>query len=276
MNKKHLFITVFTTILLLVSAISSQNTEATKSKNKIEIATDPPSSFINAFDMAPGDKITSPLKVKNEGNVDFDYVISSRMQSGDELFYDKLVVSVYDIDGLLFRGNLDDLKLYPIGNINKFNHQNFSFEVEFPLDSGNEYQGKKSVVAFDFIAYSPTGDECDCFKPPFSNLLFNYQLGTTVPIKFDLLNMKNVNLKDVRLEITGPGPNNTNLKYEYTISEGNLEKKGNHFQTNFDSDEYPLIKNGKYQATVYVGNKIVCKRYFWAYENANRSNSSVQ
>jgi hypothetical protein len=271
--KKYILISIILLMTLLVIS-PFQKTEAKRQEFNLRISATPTSGFINAYNMNPGDKVSSLLKVNNDGNIDFNYVISSRKQFGNELFYDQLLVSVYDNDGVLFKGNLNDLKLYPIGSINKFDNQNLTFEVEFPLDSGNEYQGKNSVVAFDFIAYLPIGDECDCFKPPFSNLLFNYQLGTTVPIKFDLLGIKNVNQRDVRLEITGPGPNNTNLKYEYKSSKGNLEKNGNHFKTNFDSDVYPLIKNEKYTASVYVGSKAVCSRYFWAYESANRSNAS--
>lgn len=44
------------------------------------IATDPPNSFLKMDRMAPGDRVTASLTVKNTGQLDFSYKITAALQ----------------------------------------------------------------------------------------------------------------------------------------------------------------------------------------------------
>lgn len=63
------------------------------------IATDLPESFLKAVNMAPGDRVTANLTVKNIGQHDFSYKISASLEAGDVDLYNLLLLDLVDAAG---------------------------------------------------------------------------------------------------------------------------------------------------------------------------------
>jgi hypothetical protein len=115
----------------------------------IVIKTIPEKSFIIASNMAPGDLAKSQLTVKNEGQLDFSYDISAIKDNGDDLLYNVLNLQITDsIGNILYNGKLKDLQNMVLGNLGPGHDDVFGFQVNFPLECGNEYQDKGVAVTF--------------------------------------------------------------------------------------------------------------------------------
>ncbi|MDN3016816.1 hypothetical protein PH210_11475 [Paenibacillus sp. BSR1-1] len=269
--------------ILIVSLIHVRGTQANETEYNVDISTTPAEGFLIAENMAPGDKKTSILKVNNNGNLDFNYSVSSRQESGDVDLYNKILLKVSDSDGRLYEGTLKGFLSFPLGTIEIGGNDSLTFTAELPIDTGNELQGKSTKVAFDFSAIGheeqiPIGDQC--YEPPFSNRNFTLQQKSTVPIKFHLRdeygNLEEELLQNVRLEVTGPSSKGGVLKYVFVPKDGSLDfQKVNppHYHARFSTFDYPVVNDQWYTATVYVDNKEYCKKTFQVLQNGNRSNA---
>jgi hypothetical protein len=280
----YLSFLTFSFVILVVSYLLIQSTQADETVYNVDISTSPANGFLIAKNLAPGDKKTSILHVYNNGNLDFNYNVTSRQESGDINLYHKIILTVSDSQGLLYQGSLSGLSQFPLGTIVKAESKTLTFIAELPIDSGNEYQGKTATVAFDFTAVGheeqlPIGD--GCFEPPFSNRNFTLHQKSTVPIKFHLRDSSG-NFDDhfhdnVRLEITGPSVSGGTVNYEFTTQNGTLkfnqEVDEPHYEVRFSTWDYPVKTDGLYKATIYAGTKAVCQQEFYVLKQGNRSNA---
>ena len=103
---------------------------------------------------------------------------------------------------------------------------------------------------------------------------------STVPIKFHLRDtdgdLEKEILQNVRLEVTGPSPKESNIKYVFTQKNGELDFQKvdpPHYHAQFSPFDYPVVVNQWYTATVYVNDKEYCNRIFQVLEKGNRSNA---
>lgn len=112
----------------------------------------PSTSFLKADNMAPGDKVSSSLKLVNPDRRFSSILIKTRIQSGSNLFFKHLQLKVVMDKKLLYQGPLSNFQDFKI----KFpaESKQFLFTIQFPKDSSNEYQGLQTMVAFDFFAAS--------------------------------------------------------------------------------------------------------------------------
>src|SRR5690606_16632915 len=127
-------------------------TSATPSSEKIAISTNSSRSFINLENMVPGDKITKSLQVINEGNVDFNYKLSAEMESGDQVLFDNLKVTITDKDKDIYNGSIKELNTLNLGELLSFKKNDLLFTVELPKVAGNEVKNKTTVIGFNFVA----------------------------------------------------------------------------------------------------------------------------
>lgn len=276
-------IIAITFLLFLVSSIQVRGTQADETVYQVDITTTPAEGFLIAENLAPGDKKTSILKVNNNGNLDFNYSVSSRQESGDLELYNKILLKVSDTEGRLYEGTLNGFLDFPLGTIEIGGNDSLTFTAELPLDTGNGFQAKSTKIAFDFTAIGheeqiPIGDQC--FEHPFINRDFTLQNKSTLPIKFHLRdeygNLEYEILQNVRLEVTGPSPDGRTVKYVFVPKNGTLDfQKVNppHYHARFSTFEYPVVNDQWYTAIVYVDNKEYCKKTFQVLKNGNRSNS---
>lgn len=278
---KFIFISVviFLSLIMLVILFQVRDTKADESENEVDISTTPADFLFDVKNMKPGDWSTATLKINNEGNLDFNYSISSHKESGDSYLYNQFLVWVSDSDGLLYEGRLSDFVGFPLGTIAAKGSNTLTFKVELPYETGNEAQGKTASVTFALNAVGhkeeiPIGDQC--FEPPFSNRNFTQHQKSTVPIKFHIEGSDNEFQKDVRLEVTGPSISGGNVKYVFITEKENLDlQKVNppHYHAQFSPFGYPVMTDQWYTATVYVDNKVYCKKSFEVLEQGTRSNA---
>jgi hypothetical protein len=283
MRNYRLIFILISSMLLLVSLSSIKNTQADETVYKVDISTAPANGFLIANNMAPGDKETSILNVSNNGNLDFNYTISSRKEAGNADLYNKILLKVFDSEGQIYEGSLSGFLNFPLGTIAIGGRSAITITAELPIQTGNEVQGQSTTVAFDFTAIGheeqiPIGDEC--FEHPFINRNFTLQQKSTVPIKFHLRNsygnLETESLKNVRLEITGPSQSGSTVKYVFIPTNGTLDLqkvKPPHYHANFSTFDYPVVNDQWYTATIYVDNKLYCKRDFQVLKKGNRSNA---
>jgi hypothetical protein len=277
---KFIIILFISTLILLVSLLlQSRSTKADETVYKVDISTTPANGFLIAENMAPGDKKTSILKVSNKGNLDFNYSVSSRQESGDIDLYNRILLKVSDSDGPLYEGTLKGFLDFSLGTIPVGVDKSLSFTAELPIETGNEIQGKNTTVAFDFSAVGheeqvPIGDQC--FEPPFINRNFTLHPKSTVPIKFHLKDeygdLEDDFLQNVRLEVTGASPSGGSLTYVFTPKNETLDfqkVKPPHYHARFSTFDYPVVTNQWYTATVYVDNKEYCTRTFQVLKKGN-------
>jgi hypothetical protein len=278
---KYIFISAAILLsMTMIFLIQVKDTKANESDYEVDISTTPAEFLFDVKNMKPGDWTTSTLEVNNDGNLDFNYSISSHQESGDRYLYNQFLVWVSDSEGLLYEGKLTDFSAFPLGTIAAKGSNTLTFKVELPYETGNEAQGKSTSVTFELNAVGhkeeiPIGDQC--FEPPFSNRNFTQHQKSTVPIKFHIEGSeKNMIQKNVRLEVTGPSTSGDKVKYVFTTEKENLDlQKVNppHYHAQFSPFDYPVMTDQWYTATVYVDNKVYCDRTFQVLMQGNRSNA---
>ncbi|MYL34529.1 LPXTG cell wall anchor domain-containing protein [Pontibacillus yanchengensis] len=155
-HKSNSFIKVlifFTLIFVSIVVYTPYNkTNATESSPIIDIATSPSQRIIELTNMKPGDKVMSNLKVLNKGNKDFDYVVSARMGGGDSDLYNRLLLKVYTGNKVLYNDNLKNFKSLNPRSLKTNTNEKLGFQIQFPHDLGNEFQGLGTSILLTFSA----------------------------------------------------------------------------------------------------------------------------
>lgn len=105
------------------------------------------------------------------------------------------------------------------------------------------------------------GEECEVyaiFEPPITNDKFVLRDGSTVPIKFHLVDGEGIPFTEERsvdLEVIGPAPDGLPASYVFDLSDGTLRyddaEDPPHYVTNFSTRRYPVMDGGEYVAIVY-------------------------
>jgi LPXTG-motif cell wall-anchored protein len=164
--KSKLFkvIILYSCIALTVVFLPIGNTGAVESPVEIDIATSPSEYLFIVGNMKPGDWANRVITVKNSGNKDFDYATEAKYESGSETLYNQLDLQVSDANGLLFDGKLSDLKGLDTRSLASLSEEKLTFNVLFPSESGNEFQGLATEVALIFTAEAEPGE-----NPPEEN-----------------------------------------------------------------------------------------------------------
>lgn len=119
----------------------------------VVIGTEPTSAAFNVKNLAPGTTESATIRVRNTGNLDFNYRISAAKKKGYSAVYNALTIVITDpSDGaVLYNGPLSQLtagpELLPAGR-----DQRLEFKVGLPAESGNELQDTYCSVDFTFDA----------------------------------------------------------------------------------------------------------------------------
>lgn len=138
----------FMIVFLMSFSFYTQKGEAAE-QNHLNINILPASSFIHVENLAPGDEITSSLKVETSDRLGADITLDARMISGSRTLYHELQLAVSTEDQLLYKGSLADFQNRKITAVDRKGRTIF-FTVSFPKQSGNEFQKQTTNVAFDF------------------------------------------------------------------------------------------------------------------------------
>jgi hypothetical protein len=164
MRKKLFGLAAILSVIFIIFFYQINGTKA-QNQSQIDIETDPTVQLFNVTNMKPGDWATKTLLVQNRGNLDFDYIMSSKFTSGSELLFNHLLLSVTDDKGfILYHGKLSDLKSIDRRYLKSFSEEKLYFKIEFPIELGNEFQGLHTEVSFDFNAQESTESDFDFNK----------------------------------------------------------------------------------------------------------------
>lgn len=144
----------------------------------VEISTSPASAFITYSSMAPGDKVTQPLTVSNDGDLELRYAVTSLATNADskglraqlDLTIKSGVTTCtnaeFDTDGTLLYG-ADVLGSDPAINVIGDPTQGddsgdrtlaasasevLCFQVELPQGTGDAFQDATTTATFEFEA----------------------------------------------------------------------------------------------------------------------------
>lgn len=119
----------------------------------ITIGTEPTSAAFNVQNLAPGTSESATIRVRNGGNLDFNYRITPAKKKGYSAVYNALTARITDAaDGtILYNGPLSQLAAGPV-LLQAGGDQQLQFTVGLPSECGNELQDSYCSVDFTFDA----------------------------------------------------------------------------------------------------------------------------
>lgn len=112
----------------------------------------------------PPSEARQPLKIKNTGESDFQFSISSEFGGGDPRLFDILKLNIVDNEGIeVYSGNLKNLNDQALGTIRPGSSKTFNFTLELPEVVDNSYQALNTSFQFNIAASgdSSTGPSMD-------------------------------------------------------------------------------------------------------------------
>lgn len=147
------FIKVSTFIfgLFFILVFQSSMISASAAENEIDIETIPDRYTFNISKMIPGDWASRTLTIQNRGKKDFNYYAEAKFLDGSTKLYNVFSLKVWDSQGILFDGKLNEFGGHNPRFLKSSSQEDLKFEVKFPYELGNEYQGLSFKFEIRFI-----------------------------------------------------------------------------------------------------------------------------
>jgi LPXTG-motif cell wall-anchored protein len=136
---------------------------------EIDISTSPHKVLFDINNAKPGDTFTKVLKVESNGGKDFNYLFSNRFLTGSEKFYESLILSVTDNLGEIYNGKLIDFEKLAPRVLKSGTKEELSFNIYFPYELGNDYQGLSCEFEFKFYVEGTIGGVLPADGPKLPN-----------------------------------------------------------------------------------------------------------
>ncbi|HHY74888.1 MAG TPA: LPXTG cell wall anchor domain-containing protein [Bacillus bacterium] len=154
MKSLKILFTLMTVIIIFCSNSLIINAEENK---ELDIGVTPDRFLFEISNMKPGDLAKRKLTVQNLGKRDFTYNTAAEFIGGSKKLYEEFLLKVSDSNGILHEGNLKDFKGLKPRFLKSKHEEDLLFELEFPYELGNEFQGLAFEVEFKFIVegYDP-------------------------------------------------------------------------------------------------------------------------
>ncbi len=154
MNLLKMLLTFILLFLIMASFSIKVNADTRK---ELDIETLPDSYLFNLSNLKPGDLAIQKLTIQNIGKRDFTYNTTAEFKGGDEKLYNEFLLKVSDSNRILHDGKLKDFTGLAPRFLKSMNEEDLMFELEFPYELGNEFQGLGFEVEFKFIVegYDP-------------------------------------------------------------------------------------------------------------------------
>jgi len=147
----------------------------TFSTGTVGISTEPAKELVTFEDMAPGDQVTNPIKVSNDGSLELRYAVTSTTTENTLAGELDLTVKTevkectnegFDKDGTVIYGPGDlgsEKGINVIGDpaqgeqkedrtLKPGEGEELCFSVQLPSSTGNSYQGLSTTATFSFEA----------------------------------------------------------------------------------------------------------------------------
>lgn len=142
MNMKWKLVLVYSMLILIaILFIPVSSTTANDESIKVDLVTTPANLLFDVRNLKPGDVIKRTLIIENHGNVDVDYATKANFLAGSKKLYKQLKLWVTDNESVLYEGSLSEFHELDKRKLNLTKPDELHFYVEFPYESGNEFQG---------------------------------------------------------------------------------------------------------------------------------------
>lgn len=161
----------FILIIIMFLFLSTNGVLVEASSYEYDIGVSHDTALFNLSNLKPGDQVSKKLTVQNRGWRDFTYYTEANFKGGSKALYNQFRLKVSDSDRVLFHGYLKDFTSIEPRFLKAGSEEDLKFEVLFPPELGNKYQGKwfKYEIKFMVKGYGdqtpdPPGPEDP--KPP--------------------------------------------------------------------------------------------------------------
>lgn len=152
MSVKKLFVIISGLLVLLIMInFSLVPIQASNEVDQIDLSTTPESQLFKIENMKPGDWLTRELVIRNNSNESLNYDMLAKYVSGSEKLYNQLTLEVLKDDEQIFKGKLSEFTGFTKRTLAESKEETLTFTVEFPPESGNEFQGLQTEMSFQFL-----------------------------------------------------------------------------------------------------------------------------
>ncbi|WAA11838.1 TasA family protein [Fervidibacillus halotolerans] len=135
----------------LGNIVFAESTSETAPK-EIDIQTKPETLIFNLKNLKPGDWAVREVEIKNTGQNDFQYIVSSKKTAGSTKLYNALELTIKGESEILFQGKMSEFDGLEKRDLKSGQNEILELTVLFPMELGNEYQGLFTEVEFKFYA----------------------------------------------------------------------------------------------------------------------------
>lgn len=149
---------IYYLLIFTIVFIPLGTTAASEDVKEIDIVTTPEKVLFDVDNMKPGDWTERVLEISNGGKEDFNYIISSKLKSGDKKLYNELKLKITsENQEELYNGKLGQFDKLPPREIATTDTEKLTFYVDFPVELGNDFQGLTCEVELKIYAEGTLG-----------------------------------------------------------------------------------------------------------------------
>ncbi|WP_158734946.1 LPXTG cell wall anchor domain-containing protein [Alteribacillus sp. YIM 98480] len=124
-------------------------------KTLVEVNDD---NFMNISNFAPGGSYETGIAVKNVSENQIKYSITVEQKGGSKKFFENLQVVIKTNNVTHYEGSFAEADKIAMGTLNSNNSIPVTFNVHFPEESGNEYQGLSANLSVRVDAKKTNND----------------------------------------------------------------------------------------------------------------------
>lgn len=133
---KVFIITFITSILILLDTTYFISAESNTSMKAL-----PDSVLFDVTNMKPGDWTVKTYTVSNNSSENGNYLLTSQFTEGSKKLYNQLQLTITEGNNMLYHGSVRDFNGFALRELEVADADQFEFRIDFPYESGNDYQG---------------------------------------------------------------------------------------------------------------------------------------
>lgn len=156
-------ITIYSLVMLTLVVFLPLGSTGAVDTVEVDLVTKPTEVLFDVSNIKPGDVFERTFDIKNGGNVDLRYKTKAEFLSGSEKLYNQLILHVTDGKTTLYEGSLHKFSGFDERQLTYSDSDQLIYKVEFPYESGNEFQGLATrfqiIISADYLAMSSNGTD---------------------------------------------------------------------------------------------------------------------
>lgn len=158
MGKRIIYIIALFSFLFFSFYSSPSIVTAEEASDRITVDRFPSEELFHVGNTKPGDYAFRSLLLQNNNDLDILYTMQIR-NDGDEKLFNELELQVTNSDEIIYDGKLKNFEGFIDRPLNSQSEETIGFELKFPEELGNEFQGliAEFVLVFHAKAASEIG-----------------------------------------------------------------------------------------------------------------------